>query len=176
MIAPSRLLYVRVDPLDHRRGRIGIGHRTYPCALGRSGATRRKREGDGATPLGVLRPLGVFWRRDRVTRPLCLLPRRPIQANDGWCDDVNHPRYNRPVRLPFPASHETMRRADHLYDVVIDLDWNRRPAIRGRGSAIFLHLARAGYAPTEGCIAVSAKTMRLLLPLLTPATRLVVTR
>lgn len=170
----SNIFYVQPGPLDQRRGRIVFAGMSAPCALGRSGVGVRKREGDGATPRAVLRPLAVYWRRDRVARPVTPLPARPISPRDGWCDDVRHPRYNCLVPLPFPASHETMHRDDHLYDIVIDLDWNRRPAVSGRGSAIFLHLARPGYTPTQGCIAVSLKTMRLLLPRLTRDTRIVV--
>ncbi len=133
-----------------------------------------KREGDGATPVATLRPVAVYWRNDRVARPRTALPSRAIRSDDGWCDDSRHRRYNRLVKLPFPASHETMRRDDALYDIVVELDWNRQPAIPGRGSAIFLHLARPGFTPTQGCIAVSLKTMRLILPRLSRATRIVV--
>lgn len=170
----SATLYVFPDRLDQRRGRILFHGVTIPCALGRGGVTRRKREGDGSTPCGIMRPLQAFWRADRLRRPRSALPLAPVRPHDGWCDDVGHPRYNQPVRLPFPASHEVMTRADAIYDVVVDLDWNRRPAIRGRGSAIFLHLARPGLKPTEGCIAVQPKAMRFILPRLRPTTRIVV--
>lgn len=146
----------------------------WPCALGRGGVTHAKREGDGGTPAGVLTPLQGFWRADRQRRPATALRLSKIRASDGWCDAPGHRRYNQPVQLPFPASHEEMWRTDGLYDVVIDLDWNRRPAVSGRGSAIFLHLARKDYAPTAGCIAVAPATMRRLLPLLTSATRILV--
>lgn len=170
----SNIFYVHPSPLDQRRGRIVFAGIDAPCALGRSGVVVDKREGDGATPRAVLRPIAVHWRRDRLRRPPASLPLKPIRPSDGWCDDARHRRYNQPVRLPFPASHEAMHRADHLYDIVIDLDWNRRPAVAGRGSAIFLHLARPGYLPTEGCIAVSPKTMRLILSRLTRRSRFIV--
>lgn len=94
------------------------------------------------------------------------LPMRPIRADLGWCDAAGDRNYNRPVRLPYAGSHEAMRRADRLYDAVLVLDWNISTRRRGRGSAIFLHLARPGFAPTEGCIAVSRRTMARLLPIL----------
>jgi L,D-peptidoglycan transpeptidase YkuD (ErfK/YbiS/YcfS/YnhG family) len=148
------------------RGRLSAGALVLPCAIGRGGLTRRKREGDGGTPCGAFALRKLWFRADRVLRPAAGLPLRRTQPRDGWCDAAAHPRYNRPVSLPFAASHERMWRDDHLYDVVIEIGWNDRPAIAGRGSAIFMHLARPGFTPTEGCVALSAKDMRRLLPLI----------
>jgi L,D-peptidoglycan transpeptidase YkuD (ErfK/YbiS/YcfS/YnhG family) len=143
-----------------------------PCALGRSGTTSRKREGDGASPVGRFRLIGAYFRPDRRPRPRTLLPLRAIRPEDGWCDDPGHRLYNRPVRLPFPASHEEMWRADHLYDVVVDIAWNRGPTAKGRGSAIFLHLRRPDFAPTAGCVAVSPDAIGRLLARIGPRTRI----
>ena len=151
------------SPIDHRRGRIVAGSVTIPCALGRGGATRFKREGDGATPVGRFRLLGCFYRSDRGRRPPTRLTVAAIGPADGWCDDPDDRRYNRPVPLPYPASHERMWRDDHVYDVVLDIAWNRGPVVRGRGSAIFLHLARPGLAPTEGCVAIEPRMAARLL-------------
>jgi L,D-peptidoglycan transpeptidase YkuD (ErfK/YbiS/YcfS/YnhG family) len=115
-----------------------------------------------------------FYRPDRLRRPVSALPFSRLRPTDGWCDDPRHHRYNRLVRLPFGAGHERMWRDDHLYDVVLELDWNIRPAVRGRGSAIFLHLARPGFAPTEGCVAVAPHAMRHLLRRLKPGSLLVI--
>ena len=156
--------FVRVRPSDPRRGLIEIGSLKLPCALGRSGVRVNKREGDGATPVTRLRPVRIFYRFDRTFRPPNThLPRRIIKANDGWCDAPLSPAYNRLVSCPFPHSHEQMWRQDHLYDLVIETDWNLKPRRPFHGSAIFIHLAREGYKPTEGCIALSRKDMRLLL-------------
>ena len=133
------------------------------CALGRTGITRRKREGDGATPVARLHALGVLFRADRLRRPATALPVRAIRADDGWCDEPSDRNYNRPVRLPFAASHEVLKRLDAVYDIVVMLDWNHRPRRPNRGSAIFLHLARADFAPTAGCVAVTLPVMRRLL-------------
>jgi L,D-peptidoglycan transpeptidase YkuD (ErfK/YbiS/YcfS/YnhG family) len=132
----------------------------FPCALGRGGLSRAKREGDGATPVSALALRRLWLRADHGRRPATGLPVRPIRAEDGWCDAAFHPRYNKPVRLPFHASHERMRRDDALYDLVIELGWNDRPVQRGRGSAIFMHVAKPGFSPTEGCIALDAKALR----------------
>jgi L,D-peptidoglycan transpeptidase YkuD (ErfK/YbiS/YcfS/YnhG family) len=136
---------------------------TFPCALGKSGIIRRKREGDGGTPAGRFRVLRLWWRNDQGKRPRTSLPLRITTRNDSWCDDARSPRYNRPVKLPFALSHEKMWRDDHLYDLVVELDCNMRPAIRGRGSAIFMHVARPGFLPTEGCIALEKRVLKRLL-------------
>src|SRR5690606_18279935 len=112
----------------------------------------------------------VFFRADRVARPVTRLPVRPLGPHMGWCDDPDHPRYNRLVPLPFSAGHERLWREDHLYDIVVVLDYNLRPVVRGRGSAVFFHLARPGYRPTEGCVAVSERDMRRILLQCRPGT------
>jgi L,D-peptidoglycan transpeptidase YkuD (ErfK/YbiS/YcfS/YnhG family) len=164
------LIRVRRSPIDPRRGVLVAGPLALPCALGRAGVTHAKREGDGASPAGRFRLLGAFYRPDRRPRPRTRLPLRAIRPTDSWCDDPGDRRYNRPIRLPDPARHERMWRDDHLYDVVLDLAWNRGPIRRGRGSAIFLHLARPGFAPTEGCVAVEPRRIARLLERLGPGT------
>jgi len=156
--------FVRPRPSDPRRGIIAIGTLRLPCALGRSGVTQRKREGDGATPRARLAPIRIFYRPDQNLKPTGRrLPQQRIKTTDGWCDAPHSFAYNRRVTLPFSHSHEKMWRDDHLYDLVIETDWNHCPRRPSHGSAIFIHLARAGYQPTEGCIALSRKDMRLLL-------------
>jgi L,D-peptidoglycan transpeptidase YkuD (ErfK/YbiS/YcfS/YnhG family) len=159
------------SPLDRRRGRIVAGPLSLPCALGAGGTTHRKREGDGATPVGRLAVLGCFYRADRGLRPPTRIPVAPIRPSDGWCDDPSDPRYNQPVALPYPARCERMWRDDNVYDVVLDLAWNRGPVVKGRGSAIFLHLARPGFTPTEGCIAIAPGAARRLLARIGPQTK-----
>lgn len=166
------LLRVRPCPLDRRRGRLQAGALSIPCALGRSGVTRTKREGDGASPVGRFRILVGFYRPDHGGRPRTLLPLRPIRPNDGWCDAPGDRRYNTLVPRPYPASHEEMWREDHLYDVVLDIAWNRGPIVPGRGSAIFLHLAKPGFEPTAGCVAVPGAIVRRLLQVIGPGTRI----
>jgi L,D-peptidoglycan transpeptidase YkuD (ErfK/YbiS/YcfS/YnhG family) len=134
-----------------------------------------KSEGDGATPIGRFPIHEVLYRSDRTRRPRSGLPCRPLRRSDGWCDDPADRNYNRPVSHPYAGSAETMWRRDHLYDVVVVLGYNLRPRVRGRGSAIFMHLARPGYAPTAGCIALSARNMRIVLERLAPGAILHVT-
>lgn len=169
-----KLIVVRRSPLDRRRGRLEAGSLVLPCALGRSGTRRDKREGDGASPVGRFALLQGFYRADRQPRPRTGLKLRPIRPQDGWSDDPKDRRYNRPVPLPCPTGHEKMWREDHLYDVVLDIAWNRGPIRRGRGSAIFLHLARPGFSPTEGCVAVPPQAIRRLLERIGPDTRIAI--
>lgn len=169
-------IVLRVRPLPGRptRGILTGAGLTLPCALGRSGITRMKREGDGATPIGRFALLHGYRRNDRglpVAAPFSLAPIRP---DDGWCDDVGDGRYNRSVRLPFAGSHEVMRREDGLYDIVIVLDANVRRRSIGRGSAIFFHCARPGFEPTAGCVALAPADMRRLLPRLGRRTVMVI--
>lgn len=145
-----------------------------PCAFGRSGVVSIKREGDGATPRGRFAFLAVHMRRDRWPTRAHRLKRSFIAADQGWCDAVGDRNYNRPVPLPYPASHERLMRDDALYDIFFDLDHNRTRNLRRGGSAIFLHLARDDHAPTEGCIALAHADMLWLAPRVGPETVLIV--
>jgi L,D-peptidoglycan transpeptidase YkuD (ErfK/YbiS/YcfS/YnhG family) len=127
----------------------------FRATLGRAGVSVHKEEGDGATPAGVLKLRRVLYRADRLRAPECAVPVEPIAETDGWCDDPSAREYNRMIRLPHDARHEELWRTDGLYDVVGVLGWNDTPVVKGRGSAIFLHVARPDYAPTEGCIALA---------------------
>ncbi len=151
------------EAIVHAGGRLLFAGRTLRCALGAAGVSERKQEGDGATPVGLLPLRRVLFRADRVAMPRTTLPREPIAEQDGWCDDAGHPDYNRMVRLPHPARHEALWRHDDVYNILVTLGWNDAPIERGRGSAIFLHLARPGYAPTEGCVALAEPDLRALL-------------
>jgi L,D-peptidoglycan transpeptidase YkuD (ErfK/YbiS/YcfS/YnhG family) len=150
-----RVLVTLLPCSSAARGWLKLGNLTFPCALGRAGMRVRKREGDGATPAGAWRLRCVLYRPDRVLRPRTVLPIRPLRLEDGWCDTPGDRNYNRLVRHPYPASAERLWRADGLYDVLVVLDYNASPRVRGKGSAIFLHVARSDYAPTEGCIALA---------------------
>jgi L,D-peptidoglycan transpeptidase YkuD (ErfK/YbiS/YcfS/YnhG family) len=161
------------SPREPHRGLLRCGSLALKCALGRSGVTHLKREGDGATPAGRHRLLRLIVRPDRQ-HPRAGPPIRALRRNDGWCEDPRHGSYNRPIRLPSAAGHETMWREDHLYDIVGVLDWNISPRVYGRGSAIFLHLARPGYRPTSGCIALARRDLLLLLAAAGPHPRFLV--
>ncbi|MBV9249484.1 MAG: L,D-transpeptidase family protein [Acetobacteraceae bacterium] len=147
----------------HPDGRLTLQGQVFRCALGRARVSAHKQEGDGATPAGLLPLRRVLYRADKLPPPVCVVPLEPIAENDGWCDDPADRQYNKPVRLPYDASCEELWRQDGLYDVLGVLGWNDAPVVKGRGSAVFLHVARPDYAPTEGCIALALGDLRRVL-------------
>lgn len=148
--------------------------RLFPCSIGRSGivAARDKREGDGATPAGVHRLVGMLYRPDRMARPTDWA--LPIGPADLWSDDPADPDYNLMVRAPHGFGHERLRRADPMYDLIVITDWNWPHAEPGRGSAIFIHQWRRPGAPTAGCVALARRDLLWIAPRITYQTRLIV--
>jgi L,D-peptidoglycan transpeptidase YkuD (ErfK/YbiS/YcfS/YnhG family) len=171
---PVALRAIRVVPRPgaRTRGWLTAGAIRIPVALGRGGVRADKREGDGATPRGQFRPLRVWWRADRCPRPRTLLPVRRIGRGDGWCEDPADRRYNRPIRLADGNPGDSLWRTDHLYDLIVELDHNVRPRVAGRGSAIFVHVARPNFGPTAGCVALTSGSLRRLLTQLSHKTRI----
>ena len=159
----DNVITVRTAPRDRQRAIVSFGGITMQAALGRSGTTPFKREGDGATPIAAMRLFSGFTRGERVRLPQTALPMRRIRKEMLWCDQPDHPAYNRLVKAPFRPSHEEMTRTDGLYDICLVLDWNITSRARHRGSAIFFHLIKPGYQPTAGCLAVSLTDMKRLL-------------
>jgi L,D-peptidoglycan transpeptidase YkuD (ErfK/YbiS/YcfS/YnhG family) len=157
-------------------GWINLGHRKVRCALGKGGvvSAEAKREGDGASPAGAWEIRRILYRPDRGPAPKTRLPVAPMAPDDGWCDAPQDPAYNRPVKLPYPVSCEQMWREDHVYDLVGVLAHNDDPPIPGLGSAIFLHLAREDYSPTEGCVALARPDLELLLSLVEPGSAIAI--
>ena len=173
----SRLRVVaapRLSPEQKPRGWLIAGATQIPCAIGRAGIGRKLLEGDGKTPAGRFAICHFYFRPDSSFRPRRSLGAQPLRRDSAWCDDPADRNYNRPVRLPYGRSREGMWRADDLYDLVGVLDYNIRPRVQGRGSAIFLHLARPDLSPTQGCVALRAADMRRLLPRLLPRAVMVI--
>ncbi|MGD0764072.1 MAG: L,D-transpeptidase family protein [Roseiarcus sp.] len=162
----ARLKSLRVLPRPGNRalGWLTAGPFRVACALGRSGIARDKREGDGATPAGRFRLPWAYFRPDRARPAAGGAPLRALRRDTGWCEDPASARYNRPVRLPAADGADRMWREDALYDLVFVLDHNFSRRCKGRGSAIFFHLARPGLTPTAGCVAIAAADMRKLAP------------
>ena len=149
-------------------GQLSFGTRLFRCAVGRGGRQLQKTEGDGVTPVGQWPLRQVYYRPDRLAAPDCKLPVTALVSDDGWCDGPAHADYNKPVKLPHDASCEELWRQDHVYDIIVTLGHNDSPVVVGAGSAIFFHLARPHFEPTEGCVAVSQEDMLLILKDLTP--------
>lgn len=155
-------------------GRVVYGGKEYRAALGRSGVTLDKREGDWATPAGTFTLRQIWFRPDKIKRPQSVLPARPISQDDGWCDDTNHPQtYNRHVKLPHEGSYENLWRPDDdLYDLFVETGYNDNSVVPGKGSAIFMHVARPEFTPTAGCIALSKADLTELLAGIGPGTKI----
>lgn len=151
---------------------LRFGGRVLPCTIGRGGISRHKREGDGATPVGAHRLVGMLYRPDRMARPADWA--LPIRPRDGWSDDVCDPDYNLMVTRPHPFGHERLWRADPLYDLVILTDWNWPYPRKGGGSAIFIHQWRGPGRPTEGCVGLARSDLLWLAPRIRFETRLIV--
>ncbi len=149
--------------LNGGRWQARFGSHVWRCAVGRGGVRRDKREGDGATPAGCWPLRRVLYRADRLATPQSRLPLSTIGPQDAWCDDPSDPDYNRQVTLPFAGRHERLWREDEVYDVVAVLGHNDDPPLPGAGSAIFLHVARPDFAPTEGCVALALTDLLMLL-------------
>ena len=165
---------VRTAPGARSHGRLTAGRQIIRVTLGRGGIRANKFEGDGGTPRGCFHPLRVWWRADRQPRPRTLLPLRRIGPHDGWCEDPRDRRYNRPIKLAANAAGDRLWRQDRLYDLIVEIDHNIRPRVSGRGSAVFLHIARPDRGPTAGCVAMTAPWLRQLLTRIGPKTRIVI--
>jgi L,D-peptidoglycan transpeptidase YkuD (ErfK/YbiS/YcfS/YnhG family) len=175
-IKQFRPIVVRRAPGNASQARVVLPHGVRQAALGQGGIRMLKREGDGSTPLGRFPVRQVLYRADRIQRPRTRLPLRAIDSHDGWCEDPADRNYNRLVKLSGRSDADRLKRDDHLYDLVLVLGYNDRPRVRGRGSAIFMHLARPGFAPTAGCIALRRHDLMMLLAGLRRGTWIVVTR
>jgi L,D-peptidoglycan transpeptidase YkuD (ErfK/YbiS/YcfS/YnhG family) len=167
-------IHVRARPGRRSQGWLRAGSWCLPVALGRGGIRANKREGDGGTPRGRFRPLRLWWRADRFPRPQTQLPVRRIGAADAWCEDPRDRRYNHSFRRSASEPGDRLWRQDRLYDLIIEIDHNTRPRIAGRGSAVFVHVARPGFAPTAGCIALTPNALRRLLKRIGQKTRILI--
>jgi len=165
---------VSIRPGRRSQGLLFAGPLAFRVALGRSGIKADKREGDGGTPRGLFHPVRLWWRADRLPRPSTLLPVRRIGRDDAWCEDPRDRRYNRSFRRSANEPGDRLRRDDRLYDMIVEIDHNRRPRIAGRGSAVFVHVARPGFGPTAGCVALRSNDLRKLLARLSTKSRILV--
>ena len=171
---PISAIRVRRAAGDPCRGWLTAEGQIIPVALGRGGIIANKREGDGGTPRGTFQPRQLWWRADRSPRPRTFLPVRAIQPEDAWCEDPGSRHYNQPTRLNADQGGDRLKRDDHLYDFIVEIDHNTHPRIAGHGSAVFLHLARENFSPTAGCVSMTRSAMLRLLARLGPETKIVI--
>ncbi|OYX45147.1 MAG: hypothetical protein B7Z02_02575 [Rhodobacterales bacterium 32-67-9] len=148
--------------------------RIFPLSIGRSGIATDKREGDGATPAGTHRIIGLLFRPDRIAAHTLPPWAEPIHLEDRWCDAPGHPAYNHLVRKAFGPSQERLRRGDPLYDLILPLDWNWPDAVPGKGSAIFIHQWRRPGYPTAGCLAFARRDLLFIARHAAPGARVII--
>ena len=142
------------------------------CAVGKSGITNNKKEGDLSTPKGTYKINALYYRKDKIKKFKCKIKKKIIKKNMGWCDDIRSRKYNQEITFPFNYSAERLYRKDSKYDLLFDVGYNRQPTIKGKGSAIFLHLSDKKYKPTKGCIAILKKDFLKILPLIKKNTKI----
>jgi len=138
-----------------KNNQLIVGNESFRCATGRNGLSKNKKEGDGCTPVGTFSFREVFYRADKIVKPICQLPIRELTKSDCWCDDPKDSNYNRFVMLPYAASHEELWRKDDVYDVIVVIGYNDRPIHPGAGSAIFMHVTEGDYLATSGCVSLA---------------------
>jgi L,D-peptidoglycan transpeptidase YkuD (ErfK/YbiS/YcfS/YnhG family) len=165
-------IQVSARPGRRSQGIMRAGPRVVRVALGRGGIKANKREGDGGTPRGRFFPVRVWWRADRIPRPRTSLPLRRIGPADAWCEDPSDRHYNKSFERSANEPGDRLWRDDGLYDLFIEINHNIRPRVAGRGSAVFIHVARPGFAPTAGCVALRLRDLQKLLSRMGPKTRI----
>ena len=133
------------------------------CAIGKRGIRNKKKEGDKITPIGKFKIKTILYRKDRITHIKTKINKLSIKKDMGWCDDPKSKEYNKLVKLPFKGSFEKLYRKDNTYDIILVLNYNINPIRKGKGSAIFIHIARKNYKNTLGCIAVSKRNLKKII-------------
>ena len=138
----------------------------FRCSLGKAGIRKKKKEGDNITPRGIFKITSIYYRPDRIKKISTQLKKIKITKNIGWCDDPTSNFYNREIKLPNKFSHEKFYRKDNLYDIIAILNYNTKPIIRNKGSAIFIHIANSNYKPTSGCVGIKKSSLIKLLSII----------
>ncbi|MEW6766726.1 MAG: L,D-transpeptidase family protein [Pseudomonadota bacterium] len=171
---PLSAIQIRAAAGNPTRGWLIAGNNVIPVTLGRGGIKSNKFEGDGGTPRGVFHAVRLWWRADRHVRPRTFLPVRAITSADAWSEDPADRHYNQPIRRSGNEAGDRLKRDDDLYDFIVEIDYNTRPRIARKGSAVFLHLARENFSPTAGCVGMTKYGMRQLLSRIGRSTRIVI--
>ena len=146
----------------------------FRCALGKGGIKIKKREGDNITPKGSYKIVKVYYRKDRIKKIYTRITCNNIKRDMGWCDDPKSKKYNKLIKLPTQYNHEKLYRKDNIYDLILVLNYNMRPVIKNKGSAIFIHVANKNYKPTQGCISLKKQDLTKILSLLTKKTKVLI--
>jgi len=167
-------IIIQTSSFDATTGVLMIGNARYDCTLGKNGVTLDKREGDGKTPIGTYPLRKLLYRADRMPELQTGIPVEPLTPQTGWCEDPSHADYNKQVLLPHDSVHDKMTRDDHLYDLAVVIGYNDDPVKPGKGSAIFMHLAREEMTPTAGCIGLAMENMLVVLSMIDSDTHITI--
>ena len=143
----------------------------FRCALGKAGIKNKTKEGDNITPKGTYKTIKLFYRSDKISKIKTILKKFKIKKNMGWCDDPRSKFYNKEIKLPSLYSHEKLYRKDSVYDLVVVLNYNFKPIIKNKGSAIFIHVTNK-YKSTQGCIALKKEDLVKLLSVIKKNTKI----
>jgi len=144
----------------------------FRCCIGKNGSTKYKKEGDGKTPRGTFEIGHLYYRKDRIKKPITLLKCNEIKNDTGWCNDILFPKkYNKLIKIDNKIKHEKLKRKDYKYDYFIPIKYNFKKPIPGKGSCIFIHLTK-NYKPTAGCIAINKKDFLIILKLIKKKTKI----
>ena len=146
----------------------------FKCALGKAGIRKKKKEGDNITPKGIYKIINIYYRDDRIKKISSKFKLIKITKNMGWCDDLKSKKYNQLIKLPNKYSHEKLYKKNNTYDLLLVLDYNMKPIIKNKGSAIFIHVAKRNYKPTAGCIALKKKDLLKLTKIIKLSTKILI--
>ena len=144
------------------------------CSIGKSGISAKKKEGDSATPKGKFKIVMLYYRNDRIKNLKCKIKKKIIKKNMGWCDDSRSKKYNCEIKFPFKYGAEKLYRRDSRYDLFIEIKYNKKPVIKYKGSAIFLHIANKNFKATKGCVAILKKDFIKMIPYMTKNTKILI--
>lgn len=145
---------------------LQIGQFKFRCCIGKRGLTKNKKEGDKKTPIGTFGIENLYYRKDRIKKPVTSLKYVEIKKDMGWCDDIYFPKkYNKKIKINKKIKHEKLKRKDHKYDLLIPIKYNFEKPVSSLGSCIFIHLTK-NYKPTAGCIALKENDFLIMLKLI----------
>ena len=146
----------------------------FKCAIGKAGIRKKKKEGDNITPKGIYKIINIYYRDDRIKKISSKFKLIKITKNMGWCDDLKSKKYNQLIKLPNKYSHEKLYKKNNTYDLLLVLDYNMKPIVKNKGSAIFIHVAKRNYKPTAGCIALKKKDLLKLTKIIKLSTKILI--
>ena len=155
------------------KDKLVVGNFKFKCCIGKKGVKKRKIEGDNSTPRGIFSLGNLYYRKDRVKKPITSLKTKIIKPKIGWCNDSKNQFYNKEIKIQNKVSHEKLYRKDHKYDYLIIINYNTKKIFPNKGSAIFIHLTK-NYFPTAGCVALKKKDFLILLKLINKKTKIII--